>query len=510
MPTPNSINSNSTSLAFAEEQSLKVLPGGPIWYGLEPNTYTEMGATFATIARTPITNTRQQAKGTITDLDAKAGFNTDLTQRNVTRLLQGFFFADAIEKMATNRFNFAAIVITAVTVGPNTYTAAAGLNAFLVGHLVIAKGFTNAGNNGLKFVSAIAAGVLTTTTAGEVAEAAPPAGASIEAVGYQFPASDLVLTIVGATVVLTSAAKDPTTFGLTVGEWIYVGGDGAAFKYATGATFFGRIKSISATQIILDATVGVPLADTGVGKTIQIFFGKVLQNAPLPANIKRRSYQLERQMGNDGAGIQSEILLGAIANELTINLQQASKVTIDLSFVGMDVSEVSGVTGIAAGTRVAAPAETAFNTSHDLVAARLAVIDPATSNPAALFAYLTDIKLSIKNGVAPNKALAVLGAFDAVQGNFVVDGTAVAYFATIAAASSIRNNSDVGLVSILAKSNSGIVMDLPLLQLGGGLAKVVKDKPVDIDLTTTGAQNAAGYTLLWNFFEYLPTIAMPV
>jgi hypothetical protein len=510
MPTPKSISSNSTALAFAEETSLKVLPGGPTFYGLEPNSYPEFGAKYSTTKRAPIVSNRQKAKGSITDLDAMAGLNTDMTQRNLTRLLQGFFFADALEKPATNNFNSAAVVITGVTTAPNVYAAAAGLNVFKVGHLAFAKGFGKAGNNGLKYVSAIAAGALTTTTAGEVAEAAPPAGASLEAVGFQFAAGDLTCTVAAGIITLASAAIDLTTLALNIGEWIYVGGDAAITKYATGTTFFGRIASIAAGSITLDTAIGTPVTDVGAAKTIQIFFGKVLMNAPLVANIKRRSYTIERQMGNDGAGTQAEYLLGAIANELTLNVQQAGKVTVDLGFVAMDVQNNNGTTGLIAGaTRVPPPSEEALNTSHDLVTNRIAVIDTTTINPAALFGFATDFKLTLKNNVAANKALAVLGAFEANVGDFDVEGSMTAYFASVDAVASVRNNSDVGLTSVFAKRNAGIVMDMPLLQLGDGLNKVEKDKPIMASLTVDVAKCPNGYTMLWNFFEYLPSVAMP-
>jgi hypothetical protein len=511
----NSISSNLTGLAFAEEESIKVLPGvagaDAVWYGLEPNTYQDFGATVSTVARTPITNTRQQAKGTTTDVDAKGGFNADLTQRNMTRLLQGFFFADAFEKPSTIGFNSAKVVITSVDVaGGNHYNAAAGLNVFLVGHLVKAKDFGTSGNNGIKYVSAIAAGILTTTTAGEAAEAAPPAASSLEAVGYQFPAGDLALTIVGNKVILTSLAKNPTTLGLHVGEFIYVGGDAAGEHFATGARFFGRISAITATQIIMDCIIGgVPLADAGAAKTIRIFFGKCLMNSVDADDILLRSYNLERTLGNDDDGVQSEYLVGAVPNELGLNLTQNSKMSIDLSFVAMDVENRTGAEAVKVGTRVAAPAEEAFNTSSDIVASRISVIDPATANPSALFGYATEIKVGIKNNVSANKALGVVGGFNANYGNFDVDGSIQAYFQSVEAAQAIRDNADVALTIAVAKNNAGAVIDLPLLTLGNGAKKVEKDKPIMVDLSHAAAMCPAGYTASWTVFEYLPDAAMP-
>ena len=87
--------------------------------------------------------------------------------------------------------------------------------------------------------------------------------------------------------------------------------------------------------------------------------------------------------------------------------------------------------------------------------------------------------------MSPNKALAVLGGFDASVGNFDVSGSVTAYFANVAAVAAVRNNSDVGLNVIAANDNRGFVFDMPLVSLGGGRLADEKDSPINIQLDAT-------------------------
>jgi len=513
----NKIDSNITGLAFAEEVCLKQLPATvpdgfePTWYGLEPNSYSDLGGEISTVARAPIDPSRQNKKGTITDLDASGGFNTDFTQSNMTRLLQGFFFADARQPSSTQPLNGTQIPVTGVVGSSKTYSAASGLAVFAVSNLIEATGFNQASNNGLKTVATSAAGAITVAEV-LVDEASPPATARLDRVGFQFASADINIAVTAGIPSLTAtAATFNTNADLFPGKWIFLGDDTVGNRFANNVGY-ARIKSIAAKSITFDQTTWTPVNETGTGKTIRIYVGTSIKNELLPSLIKKRSYNIERQLGLGASATQAEYLEGAVANEFTLNIPQADKLNADLSFIASGNTQRSGESGdlIKAGTRVAAPGEDAFNTSSNIYRMKLSVVDPTSSNPTSLFGYATEANVSINNGVTPDKAIGVLGGFDVSLGNFEVGGSVTAYFTTVAAVKAVRNNADVGLHIIAASKNAGFIFDIPLLGLGGGRVTVEKDAPVMLPLETAGAQNANGYTMLYDNFPYLPNIAMPV
>lgn len=483
----------------------------PVWYPLEPNSYSDFGGQIATVARNPINASRQRKKGVTTDLDASGGFNQDITFDNTTRLLQGFFFADMREKFTTAPLNAAQAPITAVVSGTNQYQIAAGAIEFSdvpVGALVFATGFGSTTNNGARPVTASTGTALTVGGTALVAEASPPADAQVRVVGQQFGAAEMDIVMNGSLVRLSRASgtADFTTMGLIPGEWVFLGGDASANRFVNNVGY-ARISQVAATYLEFDKISWTPIAEVGTGISLRVFFGSVLKNESDPALIKRRSYQLERTLGNDADGQMSEYLVGAVPNELTINIAQADKVTVDLTFVGVDNEQRPGSVGPKAGVRAALNPGSAFNTTSDFSRIKLSLADDDDAAVEPLFAFATELTLSINNNVTPNKAIGVLGAFDTSAGTFEVGGNLTAYFANVEAAQAVRNNSDVTIDIVMAKRNLALLWDIPLLSLGDGRLNVEQDQAITIPLETTAAESKFQHTLLFQSFAYLPDVA---
>lgn len=503
----NKIDSNVTGLRYAWEECLKQLPASPVWRALEPNSYADLGGNVTTVARNPISQNRSRKKGTVTDLDASGGFNQDLTQNNTFDLAQAFMFAAARQKATTTPINSdTPVVITGVAAADDTYDAAAGLAVFKPGDLVYATGFSVSANNGLKTVTAATA-IGVTVSQALADEAAPPAGAALACVGYVGAAADLSITLNGLLVRLTSAgAINFTTLGLIPGEWVFVGGDAAGSHFANNVGF-ARISVITSAYLEFDKVTWTGAAEAGTGLSVQLYFGDVLRNESDPALIRRGTVQLERTLGQDADGVMSEYLIGAVANELTINVAQADKVTIDMGFVACDVEQRTGLVGVKAGARPTLRATDAFNTSSDFRRIKLASVSELDGAVTPLFGFATDLSITVNNNVSPNKAVGTLGAFEVSAGTFEVGGEITAYFASIAAVQAVRNNADITFDMILVKNNAGMLADIPLLALGNGRLAVEQDQPITVPLETMAAESKFGHTLLLQSFSYLPNRA---
>ena len=120
------IDSNVVGLNYAVEECLGQLPNNPQWQALEPNSFSDFGGELSTTQRTPLSVSRQNQKGVVTDLSVKGGFNIDFTQTNLNQLLEGVFFADTRTKTNYQFTGASGDIKFAVANGVYSLTATAG------------------------------------------------------------------------------------------------------------------------------------------------------------------------------------------------------------------------------------------------------------------------------------------------------------------------------------------------------------------------------------------------
>ena len=508
-------DSNEVELSFAEEECLRQLPTNPQWFKTEPNSFSDFGGEIAKTTRSFINPSRQRRKGRKTGETASGGFNTDFTRTSLNRLLQGFMFADARELPTTKSILRPAGQddVTAVT-GATGY-AVTTVAPFATGMLVYASGFGFAANNGLKLITAanaVAGGYTVNVTPAAVNEPAPPSDAALEVCGFQFGAGLVSLAVTGDIVSLVgSGAVDFTNrLNLIPGAWVFIGGDQPNTRFDNNSGY-ARIKTVTAQIIVFDDVTFTPVTEAGAGKSIRLFLGTIIRNEKNPDLIKMRSYQLERTLGKGENGVQAEYLEGAVANEFSLELPAEEKIAADLNFLACRRTFRTGNVGdlIKTGDRIEASGEEVYNTTSDVYRMKIAVSNPLSSTLPPLVGYVQEGSIAITNNASPNTAIGTMGAIDFQFGDFEVSGSLTAYFADIGSVKSINDDSDCAFNVIGAYSNYGFVFDMPLLTLSGGTLNVEKDAPITLPIEKQAVEGEGGFTLLYQFFPYLPDLAMP-
>lgn len=488
------IDSNDTGLRYAREECLTQLPvAGVIWRPLEPDSYGDFGGTTTTVARTPINPSRQRRKGVVTDKDATAGFTSDLTTGNHQDFTQGFLFADAKEMGTTAPLNG-----VPVQVGPVTATEL-GLGAalsFAEGDVVFCTGYAVPANNGVKVLGAVTGTTAVVATGGVAVEANPPATASITRIGKKAGAGIVKIAVAGGVNTLTAV----TGLGLEPGDWFFLGGAAAAENFPANRGF-ARVVTIDGPTIVFDKpTWGAVTAEAGTAKSIVIMVPTIIKNQADPAKIVRHPFQFERTLGNDADGVISQYVEGSIANELTINVSAADKVTMEMGFTSCDSKTRGGAVGVKAGARPPLVQDDAINTSSDI--RRMAFFIDGEDTP--LFVYATEMTLTVNNNASGAKAIGVLGNFDINVGTLEVGGSVTAYFQDARIPNAVEENTSCNMDLVAVKNNQGMVWDLPLITLGNGMLNVEADQAITIPLDVLAAESKFGHTMLYAHFAALP------
>lgn len=474
---------NNAAIAVAIEASIGTLPATPLWVKLEPNTLGAYGAEITTTPRNPISNTRQQRKGSVTDLDSSVEWEGDLTKHHVLSFIEGFVFAQRANNTVMERIQAGADYDTLAAVATPEYSHDALSAALVAGTLIYARGFSTAANNGLKEVDAASTTSLTKVTTALTAETpATTTGARIDVCGFRITDGtwDDTAKAFGST--LTNL----TTLGLHVGQKIRMGSDANAFGNGQAV---GRIVSITAALITLDKVENLGLTSTlngGGNETstaCDILYGPFIRNVSVDdADFVERSFQFELTYNNlqepDGTGDEYEYAIGNLCNELTLNLPGQDKGTMSFGFIGTNSDDITTTRKGNVANAVGAVQTAAFNTSSDF--ARLNLWSTAEADLGSCFTSLT---LTLGNEVSPEKCLGTLGALFMNTGNFSVSLDAELLFTDSDLAQSIKDNATVTFDVLMKNDDGAIALDIPSLTLGGGARSFPVNESIKISVT---------------------------
>lgn len=492
---------NESSYSLAYETTQGVVDGSTTWFLLEPNEISGMGATTTKVAREPISKNRQRRKGAIVDIDSAPQLDMDVTMEHVNLFIEGFLFS-----IAKGAANGAYVRPTATTTG--AYTTAAMAAAIPSGRLVYARGFANTANNGLKHVTTGGTTTSTPITGGGLVVEAPTTAqnATLEVCGVRGATGDITINAGGN---LTSTALDFTTLGLTVGQWIFIGGDTTITQFATLADRgYARVITIAANLLTLDKRSNVFVADAGTGKTIDIYFGRFVRNVAVDhADYLTRYHQLEAAYNdlNSSPGVDEyEYAKANLLDELSFNLAVGELATMSVGMIGTDCAPPSTTRATNANTPLVPRRTAAFSPTSDIARLRMAAVDDS--------GIATDFKtlaFTIRNNISPEKVLARLGAAYVNTGLFEIDIEATVIFTNSTVPTAVRDNRTIGFDMALRNGDGGFVLDMPEGTLSTADKEMPRNESINLQGTIMAHQSDTfGYSLGVSLFPFVPSITI--
>lgn len=498
---------NNLSLRYAIESSVGTLPGTPLWVALEPNSIGGFGAAITTVPRNPISNTRQQRKGSVTDLESAVEWEGDLTKDHMLDFIEGFLFASRANTDEIPTIQAGSDYDTLAATGSDTFTHTALGAALPAGTLVFSRGFTNSENKGLFEVDTGSTTTVTelANTPGTVVEApAVTTGATVEVCGFRLTDG----TWDDTTKQIGSTLTDLSTLGLTVGQFLRVGSDENAL---TGGQLVGRITAITAAAITLDKVqnLGASTLNGGGNVTandVDLLYGQFVRNVGVDdSDYLERFYQFELRYADlDSVGTDEyEYAIGNLCNELTINLPGQDKATLGFSFLGTNADDFTTTRKGNAANAVGSTKTTAFNTAAAF--SRLNLLDTSENSLATCFKNAT---ITIGNEGSLEKCLGTLGASFVNVGNFTLGIDAELLFTDSDVADAVKNNTTLTFDLLLRNDDGAFALDVPSLTLGDGSKSFPVNESINISVTATAFQDPTLATSLsYSDFPYFPAVA---
>lgn len=341
-------------------------------------------------------------------------------------------------------------VVTDAGTTANTYVVASGGASVVAGHLVRATGFTNGANNQIFRAASSTATTIVGTALGLVAETAPPGTAKLKVVGFQGASGDITATASG----LGSTALNFTTLGLSVGQWVKVGGSAAGDKFATAANNgWARITAIAPTALTLDNLPSGWSTDAGTGKTIKVWFGDFIRNG-----TTQTSFTIER--GFMAQAVPTYIVqAGMVVGSLSLNFQTEQVISGSANFMGLTGSQ----------STVALDAVPDTETSAAIMAANVNVGRVAESGSVvAAPNFVRGARIDLNNNLRQITAVGSVGSVDIGEGECAVSGQVETYFGSNTLLAKLLAGTVGSINLVTAKNNQAIVVALPRVTFTAG------------------------------------------
>ncbi|HET9893235.1 MAG TPA: phage tail tube protein [Mycobacterium sp.] len=463
-----------------------------------------------TVTPQPLSKLGQDEKAIIVDEDAKPTLTMDLTKDATDAFGEGILLVKAKHNGGTGvayfTNNLPTPTVTARTTSAYTVNANGALQA---GTLVVPRGWATGANataNGtLQVVGASSTGT-SIPVAGGVAETPSGYTVTLEAAGFRGASGDIQLNASGN---LTSTVADFTTMGLVVGQAIWVGGTiGSGHDFATAAyRGFALVVAISANLLTLERrqwTVGS--ADTGTGKTIDIYFGRLLRTVAFTdADYQEPSYNLELTYLKLQSGTTDEYVYsnGNLVDQVDIDGTAQGLIGLTLTFLGQTIANPTTSRATYGGSAAGPLCTNRFNTVTQIPY----VVLKNKADETVISDDIQTWKLSYMNHISAQKQQGFFGTKRIVVGRRSAALTATVALTSDAAMTACANNTSLTFGAGINNPDGGLFFDVPSVVCTNAPPKFPQNSWITLDLTLAGFRDATGNTTLRvTQFPYLPTV----
>jgi hypothetical protein len=416
-------------------------------------------------------------------------FSYPVDKSLMSEMLQSAFFntwimAPQWDNSETTSSLGAITVTTTIAVVDQSGSGGFAGTSVKAGHLFMLSGATNAGNNAVfKCASSTAT---TIVTSGLTNETLPTTGARLKVVGFEGASADITATATG----LGSTTLNFTTLGLTVGQWIKIGGTAVGTRFATSVlNDWVRIITIAATALTCDNLPTGWGVDSGTGKTIRCWFGDTLRNG-----TTRNSIAIEKSFL--GQAIPTHILhLGQTADRLNLSFQTDQAITGTVEFMGVGASQGTTANG---SSYSAAPTNAVFTGNASVGRIAEAGVAISTAN------WIRRVDLSFQNNLRRINGLGKIGAYELGVGEISLTGTLESYFSSNALYTKLMAGTISNLNARAQANNQAVILGLPRVTFtDGNPAAGGKNQDVTLPLQyTTSIDPITGCEVILDRVEY--------
>lgn len=396
---------------------------------------------------------------------AKGGINGELSypvdNSPLSTLIQSAMAALWTNMPSRDNDGVADSVITDIQSGTQVVTCTTGA-AFVTGQLVKFSGLAAAASNVVQKCTTGSATVPAFVGGTLVTDATPAAAARMKVVGFQGAAADITATATG----LGSTALNFTLMGLSVGQWIKIGGTAAGDQFATAAlNGYARITAIAATALTLDNLPTGWTTDAGAGKTIKVWVSDFIKNG---TTVYGQSFE----KGFLDQTVPTYIIYrGEVVNTLEFSVSSRQKVTWAADFMGMGGAQ-STATLDAAIDAATTNAVMAGNANVGRIAEAGATLTAPN--------WAREFTLNINNNLRQIEAVDSTSPVDIQMGECTVSGRLNAYFGSNSLLTKFYAGTPSAVNSRVYKNNQAIILDVPRATYRGGGNPAVTGKNTDV------------------------------